>query len=249
MNGIPAVCNKCEYTFASPFSLENSRNSAVIGCGSSCPKCGGNSTVINSYTDSEGRLHIQDFFKYVQGFKDTAKLKTLKTDLEAANDKITAEELADTLAAIEPDFDKFKSIIQSLPAASISSFIQILVSILTLVILYQTSHSSDENHEESIEIQKSQLDFSREQFEYNKEQDKNNQSNKSQADKERENIQKQIDDLKKEFDKKLKNIEASKENVILPSTKPHLKGSCRNKSCPCGSGKKAKKCHPNGYLT
>jgi predicted Holliday junction resolvase-like endonuclease len=136
-----------------------------------------------------------------------------------------------------------------LPAASISSFIHILVSILTLVILYQTWQSSDENHEESIEIQKSQLDLSREQFEYNKEQDKSSRNNKSYAEKERENIQKQIDELRKEFDKKLKKIEASKQNVIAPSIKSHLKGNCRNKPCPCGSGKKAKKCHPNGYST
>lgn len=244
MSSIPAVCNRCGYTFVSPFSLGNSRNSAVIGCGTTCPKCGGNASVIDSYTDSEGRLHIQDVFNYVQTFKDTAKLKVLKTDLEAANDKITAEELADTLAEIEPGFDKFKSIIQSLPSASISSFISILVSILTLVILYQTWQSSEDNHNESIGIQKSQLELSREQFEYQKEQDKKDNNSKSIADKERENIQKQIDDLKKEFDKKLKNIEQKNNSN---TTKTRLKGNCRNKPCPCGSGKKAKKCHPNGY--
>ena len=247
MNSIPAVCDQCGYTFTSPFNLFNSRDSAVIGCSTSCPKCGGNATVFDSYTDSEGRLYIQDLFKYVQDFKDTSKLKTLKIDLEAANDKITAEELADTLAGIEPGFDKFKSIIQSLPSASISSFITILVSILTLVILYQTGQSSEENHEESIEIQKSQLKLSREQFEHQKEQDKNNQRSKNKADKERENIQKQIDDLKKEFDKKLKDIEVRKEKENSKTNKPHLKGNCRNKPCPCGSGRKAKKCHPNGY--
>ena len=211
------------------FSLGNSRNSVVLGCATNCPKCDGNATVFDSYTDSKGHLHIQDFFKYVQAFKDTAKLKILKTDLEAANDKITAEELADTLADIEPGFEKFKSIIQSLPSASISSFISILVSILTLVILYQSWQSSEENHDESIEVQKSQLNLSREQFEYQKEQDKNNQNSKSQADKERANIQKQIDDLKKEFDQKLKNIEASKEKVNSSVSKQRLKGNLRKK--------------------
>ena len=65
MNSLPARCNRCGYAFASPFSLDNCINSSVVGCSTSCPKCGGNATVIDGYTDSEGRLHIQDVFKYV----------------------------------------------------------------------------------------------------------------------------------------------------------------------------------------
>jgi len=116
MNSIPAVCNRCGFTFPSPFSL-GGRNSAVIDCGTNCPKCGGDARVLDSFTDSQGRLHIRDFFNYVQEFKDPQKLIELKSNLEAANDTITPVELADSLAKIEPGIENFKSVIQSIPAS------------------------------------------------------------------------------------------------------------------------------------
>jgi hypothetical protein len=250
MNSIPAVCNRCGFTFASSFSLDNSRNSMVIGCGINCPKCGGDARVLDSFTDSQGHLHIRDLFNYLQNYKDTRKLEELKHSLEAANESITAVELANALAEIEPGFEKFKNLIRSIPGNSISNFINTLVQIILLLIAYQTWQSTEENYHESMEVQRVQLEFSREQFEYQKQQDKNNRDSQKQTEKEREEIKRQIEALKAEFERKLKEVgkKSSIANQQRTSKyKSNLKGNCRNKPCPCGSGMKAKKCHPNGF--
>ena len=110
MNSIPAVCNTCGFTFPSPFSL-GGRNCEVIDCGTNCPKCGGHARVLDSFTDSQGFLHIRGFFNYVQKFQDAKKLIELKSKLEAASENITSIELADSLAKIEPGIENFKNVI------------------------------------------------------------------------------------------------------------------------------------------
>lgn len=250
MNSIPAVCSNCGFTFPSPISLGSSRNSSVTNCSTNCPRCGGSARVLDSFTDSEGQLHIRDLFNFVQNFNDPKKLNEIKSNLEAANDAMTAVELADTLAEIEPGFDNFRKIIRSIPAKSIASFIHVLISIITLVIMYQTWQATEENHDEDIDVSRAQLELSREEFEYKKQQDEINKASKDQADKERNEIKKQIEDLKLEFERKLKVVEGNKSKPVQHinnATKSILKGNCRNKPCPCGSGKKAKKCHPNGF--
>jgi len=117
--------------------------------------------------------------------------------------------------------------------------------------MLQTWQATQENHDETMSVQQAQFELSREQFNYQKQQDKNNQNDQGQAKKEREKIKSQIEDLKMDFEKFLKPVEDK--NSISPQQaksmqKPKLKGNCRNKPCPCGSTKKAKKCHPNGYL-
>lgn len=251
MNSIPAVCNKCGFTFTSPFSLGNSRNSEILDCSTNCPKCGGHARIFDSFTDSQGRLHIRDFFNYVQQLQDAKKLIELKSKLAAANDAITPVELADSLAKIEPGFENFKSVIQSIPASSLASFISNLLSIITLVIMLQTWQATEENHDETMSVQQAQFELSRKQFEYQKQQDKNNQNNQGQAEKVREEIKRQIEDLKRDFEIKLQHVEEKNSRPAqraISMQKLKLKGNCRNKPCPCGSTKKAKKCHPNGYV-
>ncbi len=131
--------------------------------------------------DSKGAFKFDGFFSALRGVEDVSKLKTLKIDLEAANDSITAHELADTLVELEPSFDKFKNILSSLPADKISTFINTIIAIITLVIMLQTMQSADDNHEESIAIQKEQHSLAREQFEYQKEQDKKQEENKKKT--------------------------------------------------------------------
>lgn len=249
MNSIPAVCNRCGFTFPSPWSL-GGRSSSVIDCSTNCPKCGGLARVLDSFTDSQGLLHIRDFFNYVQQFQDAKKLIELKSKLEAGNKDITPVELADSLAKIEPGIKNFKNVIQAIPASSLASFIQALLSIIALVIMLQTWQATEENHDESMSVQRAQFELSREQFECQKQQDKNNQSIQGQAEKWREEIKNKIEDLKRDFEIKLKQAEEKNSRPaqqVKSIQSPKLKGNCRNKPCPCRSTKKAKKCHPNGY--
>ncbi len=217
MSAIPAVCYKCGYTFISPFDLIGSRNCKVTGCSTNCPRCGGDVSVPDGFTDSQGTLHVKELFNYVQEFNDTKILSELKNNLEAANDAITARELVENLTEIEPSFAKFKSAIQAIPATSIPVFITILLSLITLVIMYQSWQSSEENHDESMDVQRAQLELSREQFEHQKQKDDGNEIIQNQAEKERELIRKQIEELRLEFDRKFSDLE--EENTRMPSKK------------------------------
>jgi hypothetical protein len=100
----------------------------------------------------------------VQQLQDAKKLIELKSKLAAANDAITPVELADSLAKIEPGFENFKSVIQSIPASSLASFISNLLSIITLVIMLQTWQATEENHDETMSVQQAQFELSRKQF-------------------------------------------------------------------------------------
>jgi|GEM_PF-4708580 len=200
---------------------------------------------MDSFTDSRGELHIQGFFQHLQKFNDHKKLEVLQANIEAANDAITAIELSEALTDLYPSFSQFSKVIASIPPSAIKYFIKVLMGIITLVITYQTLQSEDEHHDESIQLQTNQLELSREEFEYKKEQDKKQESIEKQK------IEEQINELRFDFESKLREIE-SKRNRPHQATsvqaKSSLKGNQRNKPCPCGSGRKSKKCHPNGIV-
>ena len=121
-------------------------------------------------------FHLRDFFHAIRNFKDTEKLKNLKVDLEAveaANEPLTTEVLVDTLVALEPGFEKFKQALYSIPKEKIRYFIQILLTIISLVISYKMLLSTDENHREDIALQKEHQNLARKQFEYQKSRDAN----------------------------------------------------------------------------
>lgn len=208
-----------------------------------CPKCGQTAYYADWSTDSSGQFHLGGFFSELRAYRDVGKLEELKSELEAANDSVTAQELADVLIEIEPGFKKFKQAIALIPAGKIGTVIQTLVSIITLLVLLNQWSSDEEFKEEQLKLQ-------REQFEYQKERDRKSDSEKSESEKEIENIQRQIDTLQQQLQQNLEENSQGRNlgprNGSSPGSK--LKGNCRNKPCPCGSGKKAKKCHPNGYV-
>jgi len=253
-NTLPCKCTNplCGYSFNAPNPVggDGGINCSATNISTICPRCNQTARYADWSTDEKGVFHLHDVFDYVNKIKDTNKLQSLKADLEAANDAVTAQELADTLADIDPSFLQFKNVIKSIPVNLIANFISILVSIITLVILYQTMQSADENHDENIELQKEQLELSREEFEHEKQQNIKNDIKQSKTNKEIKGLQEQIDSLRHEFDKKLTQINANNEYVINSKTKTKstLKGSFRNKPCLCGSGIKAKKCHPDGFI-
>jgi len=195
------------------------------------------------HTDGDGVFHLGQFLDVFRQFSDRPKLEALKADLEAANDAITATVLADTLSEIDPRFEKFKAVIGSIPAGAIPNFISLLLQIITLIVAIQTLKSSDSDHEENLQLQQQHSQLSHEQFEYQKEQDAKRFS-------EQEEINRRIKNLEEEFNRKIQEIsrqESEREYTNKSSSNGHgLKGSLRNKPCSCGSGLKAKKCHPAG---
>lgn len=248
MRAAPAICNNCGLTFESPFNLGNSINSAVIGCATSCPRCGSNAQVMNSFTDSKGQLHVQGFFNHLRNYKDEKKLKDLKQNIE--DTQITPTELAEALVELDPSFSSFSAVIKTLPQNKFNNLLPTLISILTLLIMLLTWNSDKESQEELLELQRSQLELSREQYDYQKNKDKKEELEKQNQANHRDEIEKQIDDLRTEFERKLKDAlssesKESKQNSLQKMSS--VKGNLRNKPCVCGSGLKSKKCHPYGF--
>lgn len=169
--------------------------------------------------------------------------------VEAANEPLTTEVLVDTLVALEPSFEKFKQVLYSIPKEKIRYFIQILLTIIPLVISYKTLLSTDENHREDIALQKEQQNLARKQFEYQKSRDADQDRIRLQTEKKLEEIKLNMDALQRNFENQLLTLEnkPGKSNSTIALSKK-LKGNCRNTPCLCGSGKKSKKCHPNGYV-
>jgi hypothetical protein len=243
---LPCKCTNtnCGITFMSRNPVGGGGSNFVFqGNMTNCPKCGQRAHYADWSTDSAGKFYLAGFFSELKAFRDVGKLKALKSELKAANDSVTAQELADVLVEIDPNFQKFKQAIASIPAGKIASVIQTLVAIITLLVLLNQSTSDAEFKEEQIELQK-------DQFEYQKERDRKSDSDTSESEKEIDSIQRQINSLQEQLQQ---NLEENRHDRNLDHRnsnrqKAELKGNCRNKPCPCGSGKKSKKCHPYGYL-
>lgn len=238
---LPCKClnPSCGYSFyaRNPVGGGGS-NISFVGNATNCPRCGQMAQYSDWNTDSQGKFQLDGFFGAVRRLKNPEKIETLKADLESANDSITAEELSDVLVAIDPSFQRFSETLRSIPFSAINSLVQTLVAILTLLVIYQNWQSTQDNHQENIELQ-------REQFEYQKLADSEQARDHDRVDQ----IDAEIERLKRDFENRLRELERPKESKkeASNSPKPGLKGNCRNKPCPCGSGKKAKKCHPQGF--
>jgi len=244
-NLLPCKCTNpaCGITFMARNPVGGGgSNISFRGNMTNCPKCGQMAYFSDWSTDSKGQFQLDGFFSELRAFRDIGKLKELKSELEAANDSATANDLADVLVELDPSFQKFKHAIASIPAGKINSVIQTLITIITLLVLLHTSRSDEEFKEKQLQVEK-------EKFEYQKERDLKSDVENAESEKDIEKIQEEIKSLQQQL---LESLEENhKEQNLKPrgvGPKSKLKGNCRNKPCPCGSGKKTKKCHPNGYL-
>jgi preprotein translocase subunit SecA len=239
---LPCQCVNpaCGIRFEMPNFLGNIGAHSVFSNNStSCPKCKRQARILDFTTDGKGKAHYQQLFNFVRNISDRDSLNRVKEELEAANDSLVAKELAENLERIEPGFAQFKTLIESAPVKSLPTLINILLTIILLVLTYQGLVSDDEHHEESIDIQRKQFELDREEFEYQKERD-------SLKDRKIKDLEKQIRELREKFEQEL--VPAENNRQPHKSTKKEMKGCERNKPCPCGSGRKYKKCHPNGML-
>ncbi len=231
---LPAKClnNDCRFEFYGHnpiFVGGGSRNITVQDCKIPCPKCGSWAQQVDWKIDSQGNFQITSLLADIRNINDFEKLRQLNSNLEAANDENIATELTNALEEIDPSFSRYREYLKSIPSGLMLKLIELLVSLIFLYIANATldaQNESKELSEEANEIQRESLELEREKFKY----------------------QKQQDALKvKELEEKIENlIEPDKSETTKLPNKCAIKGSLRNKPCPCGSGKKAKKCHPYG---
>lgn len=258
---LPCICTNpnCGYQFIARNPVGGGgSNITFVGNMTNCPRCGQMARYADWSTDSQGNFHLHSFFSFIRQINNPETLKNIKIELEAANDKITAAELADTLVEIDSSFSKFRELIKSIPASAVKDLIQTLIMLLTLVVTYQTLVTSNEEHRETTTLLEQQQELDREKFEYQQRRDTLEDIEKKQAESERKKLERKIQELESSFEKRLKALENANKIPIRPTrqntaenkipVKPSkkLKGCDRNKPCPCGSGKKAKKCHPDG---
>lgn len=247
----PAVCDKCGLVFDSPFGLGGGGNITIMDCGTNCPKCNGHARVLNSFSDSQGNIHVQGLFSVLRDIKDTQKLSKLKKDIEETGDNLTPTELVRFLSGVDSRFESFEAVIKQLSPSSFKKFLDTVVPMIMMLIVLLQWQSSDENYDEEIELQKEQIQISQSIFEYQKQQDNRNDA-----------LEKKMEDLENEFaiileqesepysrlNKQItNNWSVPKKSKVHAKKKSTLKGNFRNKPCLCGSGKKSKKCHPDGY--
>lgn len=239
---LPCQCQNptCGYSFIAPNPIGGGgSNIRVSNIATNCPRCGSRAKYPDWHTDVKGKFHFDEILTEIGKIKDTGKLKLVKESLKAANDDFSAEELADTLVELDPAFAKFKGVIKKLPSATVMNFVTMLFTFVSLILVYQQLQVSEETLESSNSFQQQQLDLAKEQFEYQKEQDRL----KVEKEESSKDIELKLEAIKREFEKQFKELEV-KDNRIKP--RPLLSAGLRNKPCPCGSGKKAKKCHSRG---
>ena len=196
-------------------------NGAFFANSTTCPRCKQSSRIVDFVTDDTGQVYFQGLFEFINNIKKPETLKKIKGELDAADDNLTARELVESLAEIDPGFAKFTDIIQSVPIKSLPTLINLLATIIMVVLTYQNLKSSNRNHKENFDLQKSQIELSREEFEYHKD---NNQIKEMEL---------QIEALREQFNNEIKNSASPDQ----PSTKKP-----RNSICSCGSGKRFKHC-------
>ncbi len=246
----------CEHTFLSRnpvFVGGNSSNITVRGTRVRCERCGSWAIQQDWDIDSQGNFQLREVVNEIRNFDNVVRLREFQEYVtEAANDEITANELADALSEVDPRFAKFKSYIKSLPKKDLKKVIETLLLVLTLVFTIASYLEQSEANEltresnatqlEAVSIQQKQYELDERKFEAEQSQRDSNQ---------------RVSELEEQIESLLNSLEEApvgdkpKQNVQPPKTSPtqpkcNLKGSQRNKPCFCGSGLKAKKCHPYG---
>lgn len=238
---IPSKCLNpaCKHQFHAHnpiFIGGGSTNITVTGTKINCPRCGHWAQMQDWTIDSKGQFNLSELFTELRNVNNIVKLKKFKAQVEAANDEFTkvdlAEELAEALKEIDPNFAKFKESINALPVGVLIQFIGMLMTVITCILTYQALNLQST----SLTIQQQQLELNREEFAYSKNKDEHLSV-----------LDKKIEQMEKTLEKEIKSHNSPQP---LPQLKDHqgrLKGNKRNKPCLCGSGLKTKHCHhPNG---
>ncbi|MEH6784269.1 MAG: SEC-C domain-containing protein [Alcanivorax jadensis] len=203
--------------------------------------------------DRHGRLELKGFFNELKGLKDPDVISAIRERLDAANeDRITAEALTDALVEIEPAFERYRKAIAALPGKHLKQLITVMLILLPVVWQMRSYYQAQEHHNENMDMLRAQQTLSEQQFEYQKERDRAEDLRADAERAEQDRLEERVKEIERDFEERLKKLEAesfngsqSKGNQSAAVQKqPRIKGADRNKPCPCGSGIKAKKCHP-----
>ncbi|ANQ26012.1 hypothetical protein BA894_05970 [Vibrio natriegens] len=248
----------CGHTFLSRnpiFVGGNSRDIVVRGTRVPCERCGSWAIQQDWDIDSQGNFQLRDMVNEIRNLDNVVRLKEFQEYVhEAANDEITANELADALSEVDPRFAKFKSYIKSLHKKDLKKVVETLLLVLTLVITIASYVEQSEANElakeanelakESNETQAKAVSIQQNQYELDK--------RKFEAEQSHRESDQRVSELEEQIEILLRSLEDKPNQSVQPPKTPpsqpkcNLKGNQRNQPCFCGSGQKAKKCHPYG---
>lgn len=221
----------------------NSRDIKVRGTKVNCERCGALAIQQDWDIDGQGKFKLRNLLNDIRQHQNVAGLVKYKERLEqAANEPIGSDEVVEVLQAVDPKYAQFKTFLSSLSKQDISIIIGALTLLATIWAIYLQAEANEIGHEgnslqkSALTLQERQLELDREKFEFEK--------HKFESEKSKSTPQKEIAVLEAQLDEFFNSMDKSLN--ASSKTKKGLKGNLRNKPCPCGSGVKSKKCHPNG---
>lgn len=243
---LPAKCLHCGHTFRFlvPNWLPLGANSSFSSNSTRCPKCGGSAAIADAVTDSAGRLHIVGVLGHLRKIDDLEHLRRIQTRLETVQHGATPSQVRSQLSEVDSEFSQLLAHFGGLGQKDFVNLVSVIVSILALWIMLRTQQAA----EQGLEIQSRQLALSAEEFVYQKERDAKQDKASEAQQQSAEQLLKRIEELERSLQRP--------EDIRTPAPSPQgqrprsgkrLKGAYRNKPCPCGSTRKAKYCHPDGY--
>lgn len=255
---LPCKCNNpvCGRVFSirSPIAVGGGAMVNFSGNTTNCPSCGSQAAIMDWTLDRNGRLELKGFFNELKGLKDPDAISAIRERLDAANeDRISAEAFADALVEIEPGFEKYRKTIAGLPSQHLKYLLTVVLpGLLTVIFTIRSYYQDQQHHDENMEIMRAQQGLLEQQFEYQKERDRAEDLRASAERDEQDLLEERIKEIERNFDERLNKLEAESLNESRPKggqsagvqEQPKIKGAERNMPCPCGSGIKAKKCHP-----
>lgn len=248
------MCGHVFYSRNPIFITGNSRDVSIKGTRVPCERCGSEALQQDWEIDSDGRFQLHELLTELRNEQLAPKLKEFKGNFEAANDTVSGEDLADVLEQVEPKFARFRQVLSNLSPKAIELTVTIILTIITIQQCYLMSESnelaseSNELQEKELSIQERQLKLEEEKLDFERHKLEVAKEEAALASKVAE-LESTLDELTKSPERDLPPLSSTnyppKVKTLREGTRS-LKGSLRNKPCPCGSGLKAKKCHPQG---
>lgn len=247
-HAIPCICTnpQCGYAFPITNFIAGPVSATLTGCSTTCPRCQSLARILDGETTPTGQYRIREFIRDLRDLSQRESIETLSNSLQAANEEMTPEDLAEVFEEIDPRFSKYRGLIVSLSPAAFSVLVSLVATIVTLLTVL-VMHRSNEIAEEGNELQREANLLQRESIELQRQ----TAGQATPAANEIPEIQQRLQDLENTLEQLYQeNLEDRKARkpTLTPTTQPRkftpVKGSLRNKPCPCGSRKKTKHCHP-----
>lgn len=239
---LPATCLNCGLTFSSPI-VATGRMNAYVDNSMPCPRCGGPAPIADATTDALGNVHIREAFKYLRSIDDPVRLRAIKSKLEAVSQPGSGAAVAAELDEVDAEFGAMvAAYLKDTPRVDVVMLAKAFVALLTLWLVFRTYQATTQG----VAAQEAQVAISAAQFEYQKARDAKQDSAAEALRQDPEQLLQRIQQLERSVQDQLETRSGPYKQQRPAGPTERLKGADRNKPCACGSGMKAKKCHPNG---